>query len=157
MEVMLAWSGICFLIGAVPAYFIARGRGGALLAAAQQQVIALQQKVESDESRHQNEIEHLRRGGLTVVTYPYEEQIGDDGVFIDDRRAEIGYKFQLFVNGIPCFEPHKIPVSVLQQKEVSLVKIEAATKTALGLIENMAAMHPAIRALRAAPAVKALA
>jgi len=36
------------------------------------------------------------------------------------------------------------------------VKIEAATKIAIGLIENLAAMHPAIKALRAAPAIKAL-
>lgn len=95
-------------------------------------------------------VRRATKEAFSVITYPYKEESGTDGVFSDDRHAEVGYKFQLFVNGIPCFEAHKIPVEVLNKKEVSLSKIEAASQTALGIINQMAQMHPAIRAYSSA-------
>ncbi|WP_334107676.1 hypothetical protein [Methylobacillus sp.] len=93
----------------------------------------------------------FKRQPFSVVTYPYKEEVGSDGVFSDDRKMEIGYKFQLFVNGIPCFDAHKIPVETLQKKEVRLDKIEAATKSVANIIEHIASMHPAIKAYNTAP------
>lgn len=93
----------------------------------------------------------IKKESFSVVTYPYKELHGTDGIFSDDRKAEIGYKFQLFVNGIPCFDAHKIPIETLEKKEISLQKIEAATQSATRIIEHMASLHPAIKAYSAAP------
>lgn len=93
----------------------------------------------------------IRKEPFSVVTYPYKEMHGTDGIFSDDRKAEIGYKFQLFVNGIPCFDAHKIPTETIEKKEISLQKIEAATQSATRIIEHMASLHPAIKAYSTAP------
>lgn len=95
----------------------------------------------------------LTKEPFSVITYPYKEEAGTDGLFSDDRRAEVGYKFQLFVNGIPCFDAHKIPIEVFDKKQVSLSKIEAASQMALGIIQQMAQLHPAIRAYSSAAEV----
>lgn len=92
---------------------------------------------------HKEEIKQAKEE-LSIVTYPYEEQRGEDGLFSDDRSAEIGYKFQLFVRGIPCFEAYKIPVEKLYKKEVSLEKIKNVTNEVVNLLESFAKKHPAI-------------
>lgn len=105
----------------------------------------------SEISRIRSTIEEKTTGELTVVTYPYEDQSGSDGFISDERRAEIGYKYQLFISGVPCFEPHKIPVKTLVKKEVNSEKIEKAINQTIILIEAIAAKNPAIQALKSAP------
>ena len=118
----------------------------------QQSIIRdLNTRIDKSNQEFEKELELARRNGLSVTTYPYEENHGDNGVFVDDRRAEIGYKFQLFVNGIPCFEAHKVPVQVLHKKEVNMEKIKQVTETTVNLIEKMAKVHPAIKALNTTP------
>jgi len=95
----------------------------------------------------------LTKEAFSVITYPYKEDSGTDGLFSDDRRMEVGYKFQLFINGIPCFDAHKIPVETFEKKQVSPSKIEAASQTAIGIIQQMAQLHPAIRAYSSAAEV----
>lgn len=99
----------------------------------------------------EKEIETLTTKGVSVVTYPYKEVHGEDGYFSDDRRAEIGYKFQLFVAGIPCFEPHKTTVEVLSKKEVNGQRISQAIEHVFSLIQTFALKHPAFVALQSAP------
>lgn len=116
-----------------------------------------EEKIEALRASYEEKLDALRKEELTVITYPYDEQIGDDGFFSDDRKAEIGYKFQLFIKGVPCFEPHKVPVQVLQKKEVNLDKIKEIKNIAIDTIEKIASMHPAVKALSSAPdAIKAI-
>ena len=98
-----------------------------------------------------SKIEESRNSGLSVITYPYKEVHGEDGWFSDDRNAVVGCKFQLFVNGIPCFEPHKIPVETFSKKEVNTARIEQAVNQTVNLIDTIASMHPAIAALKSGP------
>jgi hypothetical protein len=119
----------------------------------QEKISDREKKIHDSESAFREELELARRNGLSVTTYPYEEQMGDDGLITDDRRAEIGYKFQLFINGVPCFEAHKVPIQILHKKEVRVEKIQQVMETTVNLLENMAKMHPAIKALHAAPEV----
>ena len=93
------------------------------------------------------------REELTVIAFPYEEEVGDDGWIVDDRRAEIGYKYQLFLKGVPCFEAHKIPFKTLHKKEVNPAKIKFVREEVLNLIEGVAKLHPAIRALNSESAL----
>ncbi|MBK6512486.1 MAG: hypothetical protein IPG06_25610 [Haliea sp.] len=67
-------------------------------------------------ANHEKEIGRLKESGLTLVTYPYKEEHGKDGVIFDERRVEIGYKYQLFVNGTPCFQPHIVATDTLTKK-----------------------------------------
>ena len=90
---------------------------------------------------------------LTVVAFPYKEEHGDDGWVSDDRVAKIGYQYQLFVKGIPCFEPHKVTLETLTKKEVSSEKIEQAIGQALRVIEAIASKHPAIQVVKEAAKV----
>lgn len=82
---------------------------------------------------------------LSVVTYPYKEETGNDGFISDHRKVEIGYKYQLFIKGMPCFTAHKMPVETLERKQISPEKIEAATNAALTLIDQLVKLHPAIK------------
>ncbi|MCK9336934.1 MAG: hypothetical protein M0P43_03775 [Arcobacteraceae bacterium] len=101
-----------------------------------------------------SEISRIRLASeLTVATYPYEESYGSNSLISDERKAEIGYKYQLFVSGVPCFEPHKVKVKTLEKKEVSPEKIEKALGQVIGIIEAIAAKNPAIQALKSAPNV----
>lgn len=58
-----------------------------------------------------------------VEMYPYKEAIIKDDFFSKRTSYEIGYKYQLFVNDIPCFQPHIQPVETIEEKELSLEKI----------------------------------
>ncbi|MBM7060347.1 hypothetical protein JQX08_06480 [Pseudomonas sp. UL073] len=100
---------------------------------------------------HEKELENFRKNGLSVVTYPYKEEHGENGFFTDERRAEVGYKFQVFVAGVPCFEAHKVVVDVFSKKEVNVERIEQALQQTFALIETFASRHPAFVALKAAP------
>lgn len=119
----------------------------------QSEINDLNRKITQIEADHKEALENANRNGISIATYPYEEHHGDNGWVTDDRRAEIGYKFQLFVNGIPCLQPHKIPIQVLQKKEVNPDKLKELKDTVFGIIEDMARMHPAIKAFKAAPKI----
>lgn len=82
--------------------------------------------------------------------FPYKEEHGENGLFSDERRAEIGYKYQIFVAGAPCFDAHKIPIDVLSKKKVTPEKIEHAMQTAFDLVGSFAAKHPAFAAFQSA-------
>jgi UDP-glucose 6-dehydrogenase len=101
----------------------------------------------------EKELESFRKNGLSVVTFPYKEEHGEDGFFSDERRAEVGYKYQVFVAGVPCFEAHKVVIDVFSKKQVNVEKIEQALQQAFTIIETFASKHPAFVALKAAPSI----
>jgi hypothetical protein len=138
------------LIGAVASYLIMKN-------SATHKTQFLAHEIEELKNRHMHEVEELKaqieevkKHGLSVVCYPYDEERGDDGFITDDRFAEVGYKFQLFVDGIPCFEAHKVPIKTLHKKEVSFAKIAKIKEEVISLIETLASKHPAIAISKAA-------
>ena len=100
----------------------------------------------------ERERELVKKSELSVVMFPYKEEHGEIGFFSDERRAEIGYKYQIFVAGVPCFDAHKIPIDVLSKKQVTPEKIEYAMQTAFDLVRSFAAKHPAFAAFQSASA-----
>lgn len=112
-------------------------------------------------ANHEKELGRIKESGLTLVTYPYKEEQGENGVLFDERRVEIGYRYQLFVNGTPCFQPHVITTDTLTKKDINGERIEYAMKRATEMVIQLSELHPAIKALKSgsdvATAVKNLA
>ncbi len=73
---------------------------------------------------------------ITVFPFTDEYKSGDDGFLINDIYHEVyvGYKYQLFMNGIPILEPATITLEKLveSKREVDFVKVERA----INLVES---------------------
>jgi hypothetical protein len=91
---------------------------------------------------HAEAMDEARRE-LSVVVHPFENVEGDDGWVVDDRIAEIGYQYQLFIKGIPCFAPHTVITKRVHKKEVNPEKLAAFRKDVESLLNTVASQHPA--------------
>ena len=63
---------------------------------------------------------------LTVQVMPYKKVIKDTGFFSSNDFVEIGYKYQMFSNGIPCFDPHiqiseSISIKEIKEENIHLI------------------------------------
>lgn len=148
-QLLIIYLLLAFVAGAVIAYVISKFRFDRERA----QLVEARTQLAERAASYEREQELAQKNALTVLMYPYKQEHGEDGYFSDERRAEIGYLYQLFVAGIPCFEPHKIPVEVFSKKEVNVERIEQAQQTVFALIETFAGKHPAFAAVKAAPVV----
>jgi hypothetical protein len=106
-------------------------------------------------ANHEKELGRIKESGLTLVTYPYKVEHGENGMIFDERRVEIGYKYQLFVNGAPCFQPHVVPTDTLTKKDINGERISNALQQATDMVMQLSELHPAIKAIKSANDVKA--
>lgn len=83
--------------------------------------------------------------GLSVRLSPYIEIIGNAGLLYDRRRTEIGYKFQLFLSGVPFGGGQTVPVHVLSKNPVGQ-EVTEAVDSVERLIEKLASLHTGIHA-----------
>lgn len=151
----LAWAVAGLVVGGASVFAVMRVRAAhALASALSQHANGLRARMEAIDARHQHDAASAEENALTVVTRPYQDRSGAKGLWHDDRRAETGYLLQLFVNGVPCLAPHRVPLQFLVQGDVTSARLEAASKSALELTQTMAAFHPHIRALREFPESK---
>lgn len=67
---------------------------------------------------------------ISVQVFPWREEIEVDNFFKNRKSVKFGYKYQLFVKGIPCLEPH---TNVLE--EISTDKINS--ENILRLAQNI--------------------
>jgi hypothetical protein len=95
---------------------------------AQLEAIALQ---------HAGQIEKAE-SPLTVIVHPFVNTSVDKALFKKTSRIDIGYKYQLMVQGIPCLEPHSFVVETQTQSEVDADAIRAFGEKALALAEAAA-------------------
>lgn len=102
----------------------------------------LQQQLATTTAAHAAALDEARRE-LSIVAYPFEKVEGDDGWVVDDRLAEIGYQYQLFIKGIPCFTPHTVITKRVQKKEVNQEKLAGFRKDVESLLNTVASQHPA--------------
>lgn len=68
---------------------------------------------------------------FSVIVRPFIRKSRDDGFIKKMNRLEVGYQYQLQINGIPCFEPHVVIVRRYEEKEVNQEVIERMTRLAL--------------------------
>jgi hypothetical protein len=97
------------------------------------------------EEKLNTEIQKAKDHELTVLAYPWKEEHGDDGWISDDRSVKVGYQYQLFIRGIPCFEPHKVVLEHLHKKQTNPKKVAQALEQSLTVIQAIASKHPAIQ------------
>jgi hypothetical protein len=72
---------------------------------------------------------------LSVQMEPYYKQSKQSGIFNKKSSVEIGYQYQLLVNGIPCFEPHVTVVDSREEAEINEEVIARLKETAYQLAQ----------------------
>jgi hypothetical protein len=68
---------------------------------------------------------------FSVIVRPFIRKIRDDSFLKKMNRLEIGYQYQLQINGIPCFAPHVVIEQHYEEKEVNQEVIERMTRFAI--------------------------
>lgn len=66
------------------------------------------------------------RKELTVQIVPWKEEIDSSTFFKHKKSVKVGYKHQLFSNGMPCFEPHITVVEEIQVDKLNEENIHRA-------------------------------
>jgi len=63
---------------------------------------------------------------LSVQISPWKEEIDSRTLFKNKKSVKVGYKHQLFSNGMPCFEPH---ITVIEEITLDQLNEEHIKKT----------------------------
>ncbi len=69
---------------------------------------------------------------------PIKDEYFEKGFFSNTKHVAIGYSYRLFVNGIPCLEPHNEWVDTIMVKEIN----EQNVKYAIDKIESIIDVLP---------------
>lgn len=72
---------------------------------------------------------------LSVRVEPYVRLAGKSGFIKKSTETELGYQYQLFVRGLPCFEPHVIIVERRQESVIDQAALERLKNHAYGLAQ----------------------
>ncbi len=72
---------------------------------------------------------------LSVQIIPWKEEIDSSNFFKSKKSIKVGYKHQLFSNGMPCFEPHITVVEEITVDKLNEENINRAL-TNLELVMN---------------------
>lgn len=86
----------------------------------------------------ENFAERLReqsQSGLSVTVHPFVNTSKQKGLFTSETLVEVGYKYQLLIQGLPCFEPHTVVVETTREKEVNDETIELLKSKAVELAQ----------------------
>lgn len=98
---------------------------------------------EYERGRRQGELDTDQKAkAFSVIVRPYVCQT-KDGTIFKTYSLEIGYQYQLVVNGIPCFEPHIVIEQRTEEKEVNTELIERITQLAIATARKAVANTPA--------------
>ncbi|NDV97197.1 hypothetical protein D0T84_20155 [Dysgonomonas sp. 521] len=84
--------------------------------------------------------------GWEVQIYPWKEDV-EEGTIFKKQTVKIGYKYQLYVNGVPCFEPH---IQIHDTLITTKMDADSVSIAVAGLKETMDALsniHPAIKTI----------
>jgi hypothetical protein len=81
-----------------------------------------------------------------VQIFPWKENI-EEGHIFKTQSIKIGYKYQLFVNGMPCFEPHTLVHETLVVNKLDKENINIAINGLQNTITALANIHPTVKAV----------
>jgi hypothetical protein len=95
------------------------------------------QQLQALEQRHDDQLKKVE-SPLTVTIYPFVDAAEKRGFLKKTATLEIGYKYQLMVQGIPCMEPHRVVVETQTKVELDDQAIKAFGEKALALAEAAA-------------------
>ena len=85
---------------------------------------------------------------LAVQVVPYVCTTKATGWLSKSMSVEIGYQYQLFIRGLPCFEPHRIITEATTESEVSEAGLELLRKRATDLAQAALLAIPEGRAAK---------
>lgn len=85
---------------------------------------------------------------LTVRVEPYVNIAKESGWLKKATTVETGYQYQLFIRGLPCFEPHKIITDTRQESEINEAGIERLKAYASDLARLAISSTPGGRAAK---------
>ena len=80
--------------------------------------------IKSTELRHSYNSGYLdatEKKELSVQIIPWKEEVDSSTFFKNKKSIKVGYKHQLFSNGMPCFEPH---ITVVEELRVDSLNEE---------------------------------
>lgn len=94
------------------------------------------------EAREQLRAEYELQSKLfSVQISPLVRIVEDKGLFSSEYKTEIGYQYQLLINGIPAFQPHVLIERSETRKEVNEERINELTKVAKQIAEGAIDMY----------------
>jgi len=94
-----------------------------------------QQQLEQAEQRFRERLDDQFRNELSVTVYPFVNTRSERNWIFRETVIELGYKYQLLVRGLPCFEPHTVVVESKREKEVDEEMVEILKTKALQFAE----------------------
>lgn len=80
-------------------------------------------------------LKEQNQSAFSVTVHPFVNINRQRGLFAKETLIEVGYKYQLLIQGLPCFEPHTIVVETTKEKEVNDETIELLKTKAVQLAE----------------------
>lgn len=96
----------------------------------------LQASLQDAEKRHEEQVKKIQ-SPLTVLVHPFVNTSVEKGLIRNSSVVEVGYKYQLMVQGIPCFPPHDVVVERQSKVEIDEKAIAAFSAKALELAEGV--------------------
>jgi hypothetical protein len=81
-------------------------------------------------------LDDYKANSLSVTVHPFVNTEADKGIFTRFTKVEVGYKYQLFVQGFPCFEPHTVVLEKTVHKEVDEKMLDILKQRAQGAAES---------------------
>lgn len=75
------------------------------------------------------------QSALSVTVHPFVNTSRQRSLFAKETLIEVGYKYQLLIQGLPCFEPHTVIVETTKEKDVNDETIELLKTKAVQLAE----------------------
>lgn len=79
----------------------------------------------------------INNSRITVKITPFKNHIKSKGFFKDKSSIEIGYRYQLFSNDIPCLEAHKEIIENLKISEINQDNINHVIDVLESIIERI--------------------
>ena len=92
----------------------------------------------AEREAEENFVARLKEQGqspLSVTVHPFVNTSRQRGLFAKETLIEVGYKYQLLIQGLPCFEPHTVIVETTKEKDVNDETIELLKTKAVQLAE----------------------
>lgn len=70
---------------------------------------------------------------FSVQVRPFISTIKDEGIIWDSTKSQVGFQYQLYVNGIPCFQPHVVVENEYHEDKVNDARLQWLTQQALNV------------------------
>jgi|GEM_PF-5518762 len=93
---------------------------------------AAEEKAFADGFRQAELRNEKREMGFSVQVRPYIQKIkGTSWLFQESHRSAVGFQYQLYVNGIPCFQPHVLIDQEFVEETINDARLQWLTEQAL--------------------------